>query len=122
MTPEKAVAQGSWSVNGPVRAILISCPIAAWLVFTQFPPSAATFVLGSALALGTFTLSWIAWSFLVVRWRLWAYERVDDIETLKSLAVEAGIIWPDGNLFERTEFRTAAARQRLRELEASKIK
>lgn len=72
---------------------------------------------------GGFFLGWLAWSVLVPRWRLWAYERVQDISELKTYAVDAKIIWPEGHFFERTEIAPSKLQIRLRELElASKAR
>lgn len=60
--------------------------------------------------------SWLAWSSQITRWRLWAYRRVDDIQALKTAAVTASLIWPEGHFLEKTEFRSpdqAAELQRL---------
>jgi hypothetical protein len=48
---------------------------------------------------------------------LWAYERVIDIVELKRSAVQAGLTWPDGSIFARTEIKSRAHRQREREFE-----
>jgi hypothetical protein len=62
-------------------------------------------------------LAWLTWSLLVVRWRIWAYERVEDLDELKMRGVAAGLIWRDGHFFERTEIRSQHQRDRIRELE-----
>ncbi|GAA0213506.1 hypothetical protein [Brevundimonas nasdae] len=67
--------------------------------------------------LASWPLAWLTWSLLIVRWRVWAYERVDDLAELKMRAVAAGLIWRDGHFFERTEIRTEHQRKRIRELE-----
>lgn len=65
----------------------------------------------------SFLVSWFAWSIQCPRWRVWAYRRVDDIGALKSSAVSAGLIWPEGHFFQRTELRTAAQSAELIRLE-----
>lgn len=62
-------------------------------------------------------LAWLAWSLLVPRWRVWAYERVENLDELKMQGIAAGLIWREGHLLERTEIRTRDQRRRLRELE-----
>lgn len=59
---------------------------------------------------------WVIWSWQIVKWRLWAYRRVDDLDALKLSAVGAGLIWPDGHFFERTEFRSEAEAKDLERL------
>jgi hypothetical protein len=58
-------------------------------------------------------LGWMWWSFALPRWRAWAYEHVNDIEELKRRAVRASLIWPEGHIFERTEFRTKSLQRSL---------
>ncbi len=64
-----------------------------------------------------FVLSWLGWSSQISAWRVWAYRRVEDVAALKESATGT-LIWPDGHLFERTEFRSrnqAAEMARLEE-------
>jgi hypothetical protein len=65
-------------------------------------------------------LAWLAWSLLTPRWRLWAYERVENIEELKRLAVERRLTWPDGHIFGKTEIVSRSMREKLRSLEDEK--
>jgi hypothetical protein len=67
-------------------------------------------------------MGWLAWSILVPRWRLWAYEQVDDIEALKREAVAAQLTWPEGHWLERTEIASRQLRHELRQLEAGKLR
>jgi hypothetical protein len=82
----------------------------------------AGLVLVFSLLLGMFPMGWLGWSFQVSRWRRWAYQRVEDIAALKSAAVAAGIIWPDGHKFESTEFRSEELKRELERLEAASAK
>jgi hypothetical protein len=94
ITIDQTIARGTRLVNVPVFVIL-------------FAPG----------------IIWLWWSVQVPKWRLWAYERVDDIGELKRRAIEARLIWPDGSVFSRTEIKSAAQAARERELEqrASKL-
>ena len=88
-------------------------------------PSSASANLGPLVAgfiLG-FVFSWLAWSSQITRWRVWAYRRVADIDALKSAAVSASLIWPEGHFFERTEFRSRDQIAEMSQLEmASRIR
>jgi len=55
-------------------------------------------------------------SYMVTKWKLWAYEKVRNVHELKAKAVMQGIISEDPGFLERL-FRTAAAESRLKELE-----
>lgn len=95
-------------VNGPVAACLFGVPLATWSVFPNHPG-----VMFAACAVGL-GLAWLAWSYNVPRWRLWAYARADDLGRLKTLAQQLGIVWPDGHFFERTELRSPTYDEELR--------
>lgn len=69
-----------------------------------------------ALLCISLVLAWSWWSFMVSQWRMWAYARVEDLSSLERSAIAAGLIWPTGHFFERTEFRSKATDAKLRDL------
>ena len=74
-------------------------------------------------AVGVFVLvgiaaGWIWWSVAAPRWRLWAYQRVGDLELLEQLAVADKLVWPLSHLLTRTEVRVGDIGARLRAFEA----
>jgi len=120
VTIDEAIARGRRIVNWPVRGLLatpavlyiVGCHTLGALVGPQ------TFDLAIGLSLGVcFVAAWLWWSFQVPKWRLWAYERVEDIPELKRRAILAQLIWPDGSVFGRTEIKSASHAARERELE-----
>jgi hypothetical protein len=115
----QAIRRGLLVVNGPVFALLVG-PLAlfAALVEWRFISKQFNWV-GLPVFLASFILAWLWWSFSVPRWRLWAFERVEDIATLKHRAVAVGLTWPDGHAFERTEFKPSAHAARERQLDPS---
>ena len=109
----RAVTIGLLWVNGPV-ALLIFGPC----LWTLAAPDKSQLQRIGLYAIGVgWLLAWLWWSFSVPKWRLWAYERVVNIAELKERAVIAGLTWPDGTLFTRTEIKSRAHAQRERELE-----
>jgi len=54
----------------------------------------------------SFIASWIWWSFKVVKWKIWAFSNINinDSYELYSKAVNIGLIWPRGNIFNKTEY------------------
>jgi hypothetical protein len=107
----RALLMGTLVVNVPVWLLLIGLPAAAGAFEHQLGKLAlAGFPIG-------FVLAWLWWSLSVPRWRLWAYERVDSIVALKRSAVSAGLTWPDGSFFARTEIKSGAHAARERALE-----
>ena len=97
LTPERAVLVGQLAVNLPVIIIIV---LMAVPVFLFGGP-----VWGIAGAFGGPILGWIWWSLSVPRWREWAQKKGVDEERTQALAVRAGLVWPKGHYFEKTEFR-----------------
>jgi hypothetical protein len=65
------------------------------------------YFLGFVIAFG---LSWLWWSFMITKWRLWAFENVRNVHELKKRAIREKLIWKDGSIFEKTEIRNAESR------------
>lgn len=114
ISAKAAIARGQLLVNGPVMLLLVGPGTAALLLGGR---TAGAPLVGFAFV-GGFVLAWLWWSLAVPRWRVWAYERVEDVAELKRQAVVGGLLWPDGSFFERTEIRTSAQKRRIAELEA----
>ena len=121
MSVGRAILVGILWVNG--SALLgLALPIVAALQILSMSEieqvGDSEFLIGLVLVLTlSFAAAWFAWSVQVPRWRVWAYRHVSDIEALKASAVSAGLIWPEGHFFQRTEFRTAAQSDELARLE-----
>ena len=117
LTVERAVGRGVLTVNGPVRALLIMPALTAFAVGTVMNGRQAAWTWASIAFAMSWPIAWLTWSILTPRWRLWAYQRVDDLQTLKQRAVDQGLIWPEGWIFEKTEIASSTLRKQLRELE-----
>ncbi len=116
-----AVIVGTLWVNIPVLPIMFA-PVAAFLYWGPryvSQPSTPFIVIGmlGLLFLG-FVIAWCWWSYMVPRWRVWAWQRVEDLHGLRVRAARAGLIWPKGHLFEKTEFRPRRLKEKLTILEA----
>lgn len=119
MTAQEAVSHGLRTVNNVTALVLLGLPAMGGLLAYSLGAANPFWAVGGLFPLSVI-LAWLAWSILITRWRVWAYERVDDLGELKGLAFEANLIWPDGHFLERTEIRTPTQRQRLLELERQK--
>ena len=105
----RAVLIGTLAVNFPVLLLMIGPSFFASRVgLDEAVPY--LFFMGFALA-------WAWWSLAVPRWRLWAYERVSSTGDLHRAGIAAGLLWPKGSLFERSELTTQAQRSRREKLE-----
>jgi hypothetical protein len=120
---DQAISRGQRIVNLPVFAFLATplaiCVIFANLLKLQLGERAYNIMLICAV-IGGFVAAWLWWSIMVPKWRLWAYEHVDDIRELKRRAVAEKLTWPDGSIFSFTEIKSAAHAARERELERRK--
>jgi len=120
---DEALVKGWRLVNYPVLALLCGPGLLVILLGDQIDA-----VLGArraqtlywAIFLIGFLGAWLWWSIAVPKWRLWAYERVDDIAELKRRAVAQQLIWPDGSILAKTEIKSRTHAAREAELERQK--
>ena len=117
MTPVQAVSRGHWTVNGAVMLVMLGVPMLTWGIVTSLGHGDWAVIAACFSLLISGPASWLTWSFLVTRWRIWAYERVEDLDELKAVGVTAKLLWPEGHAKERTEIRTPAQQRRIEELE-----
>ena len=90
-----AIRWGQLVVNGPVLALIVLGSI-----FSAKKLSGPWILLG---IFGSIALAWLWWSLAVPRWRLWALRSGCDPEELQIQGMEAGLLWPKGHFFEKTE-------------------
>ena len=111
---DKAIIRGHLMVNLPVFITMFGIPALAYYLKKQgLIPG---WGIGVAAILG-FVLAWLVWSFMITKWRIWAFENVRNVHELKQRAIDENLIWPDGFIFERTEIRTKADKLKLQQLE-----
>jgi len=71
------------------------------------------------LMIGGFTFSflsgWLWWSFNIVKWRIWAFgnTKKSDWYDLRERAIAQKLIWKEGSIFEKTEFRSQNEQQQI---------
>ena len=99
----KTIRRGLIMVYGPFFPFVLGIPA---LVLTLAKPLHLSDILTVLSVPIGITVAWVWWSYQVPRWRIWALQHVDDIETLHQRAVQVGIEWPYGSVFERTEIKT----------------
>ena len=102
ITVDKAIKRGHLIVNVPVFIAIIGCPaLALYLEKQNLIPG---WGIGIAFLIG-FVLAWLIWSFMITKWRIWAFDNVRNVHELKKRAIQEKLIWNDGNIFEKTEIR-----------------
>ncbi|MCR8561882.1 hypothetical protein KXD93_29775 [Mucilaginibacter sp. BJC16-A38] len=110
VTVDEALARGKKTINYPIAAIQLLTVIASFflMVYLELP--------GWTIAVGFLTgfiITWVYWSFMITRWRIWAFENVRNVHELKQRAIKEKLIWKDGSIFEKTEIRTTADKEKL---------
>jgi len=92
ITIEHAIRMGHLWINGPTILFLFapSCLIISGVRWGLLPPSIEW--VAFVLFFSSFVFGWLWWSFMIPKWRLWAYARVSNIAELKARAVQAQLI------------------------------
>ncbi|MHA3047819.1 hypothetical protein JSO59_010755 [Riemerella anatipestifer] len=114
ITVDKAIKRGHLIVNVPVFIAIFGCPaLALYLSEQNLIPG---WGIGIGFLIG-FALAWLIWSFMITKWRIWAFENVRNVHELKKRAIQEKLIWNDGSIFEKTEIRNTEDKSRLKKLE-----
>jgi hypothetical protein len=114
ITVDKAIMRGHLIVNVPAFIAIIGCPaLALYLSELNLIPG---WGIGIAFLIG-FVFAWLIWSFMITKWRIWAFENVRNVHELKKRAIQEKLIWNDGNIFEKTEIRNSEDKSILNKLE-----
>ncbi len=121
LTPQAAVDAAAWYVSGPVLVIMLAPALGALaLGLAAGAPFSAFWPVAGMVLIVSWLLAWLAWSILTPRWRLWAYERVDDIDELKRIALADRVLWPEGHIIHRSELAPPVLRAKLAMIEAER--
>ncbi len=103
VTVDEAIKKGKLMVNIPVLGVIVGCPMTAFYLFRK--NLIPNWGIGIAILIGII-LSWLMWSFLITKWRIWAFDNVRNVHELKRKAIQEKLIWKDGSVFEKTEIRS----------------
>jgi hypothetical protein len=128
LSPERVLRRAFWTIKVPSIATMVLVPVIIVFVLqtvAQNHPDAETtdpiwVYLILFLIFAGFGAGWLVWSVRTPKWRLWAYTRVADIDTLKKLAVQRGYIWPPGHFFEKTEIASRTLRLEIKKAESGR--
>lgn len=116
---DKAITRGHLLVNVPVFISLLgTVSLGLYLAHLEIIPD---WGIGLSIVIGI-ALSWLTWSFMITKWRIWAYENVRNVHELKKRAISEKLIWSDAGWFGKTEIRTTSDRIKLKELEKKFLK
>ncbi len=116
---DKAITRGHLMVNVPVLLSMVGTVVlGVYLAHVEIIPE---WGIGLSVFVGI-SLSWLTWSIMITKWRIWAFENVRNVHELKKKAISAKLIWDDNSWFGKTEIRTSFDRARLAELEKKFLK
>jgi len=115
VTVNDAISRGRKMISYPVTAIIfatiaLGCFLAVQALVTGW-------VIVAIIAAG-FVAAWVYWSFMITKWRIWAFDNVRNVHELQRKAVEAQLIWNEGSFWEKTEIRSAADKAKLESLQS----
>lgn len=101
----KVLNKGQLLINFPVMIVMTGLGYLTFYLKEISVISNSVMIIGFIIA---FVGGWLVWSFFIPKWRIWAFESVDEKlhPYLKEEAIKAKMIWKDGHMFEKTEIRS----------------
>jgi len=109
VTVDEALNKAQRNINLPA-ILFFFIPIGVSIFFTvQYKVS--PWVIAAGVVAGIL-LAWLYWGVMITRWRLWAFENVRNVHELKKRAIKEKLIWPDGSIWQKTEIRSAADKEK----------
>lgn len=115
ITVEDAINKGQRMVNTPVAIIMFGTMVLFYflgivgIISLWFTP--ISIILGPSFG-------WLYWSFMITKWRIWAFSNVQNICKLEAQAIRNQLIWERGSRFEKTEIRSKKEKRIIEEITA----
>lgn len=114
VTVDKAISKGHKMVTYPGMLVMFgTMGLAIYLGVQKIIP---TWGIPVGIVL-SFLFAWLWWSFMITKWRIWAFDNVRNVHELKKRAVQEKLIWSDNSIFEKTEIRTSNDKEKLSALQ-----
>lgn len=108
ITVSKALSRGHRMVTFPTIIIIILGILACIFVGTAWKWDALKTIGASLMVL---LITFLVWRRLITRWRLWAFEQVNQPNRLMIQAIQENLIYPEGHWVTRLEARTEDQKQ-----------
>lgn len=117
VTIEQAVQKARMQVHMPATCIMFG----AWgqaliLVPSNLLPPEFT-MLSAAIAVSGWPLAWMYRSYMLPRWKLWAYSGAGHVGQMKEAALKAKVVPADNSFAEKSEIAPKAVREQILRLE-----
>tara|TARA_B100000809_G_C14957376_1_gene466096 strand:+ start:463 stop:861 length:399 start_codon:yes stop_codon:yes gene_type:complete len=109
----KVLNKGQFFINFPGMFVMFGFMWLSYYLNTIELISKTIMIIGFVLS---FILGWFVWSLFIAKWRIWAFEKIDERfhNELKNEAINAKLIWSDGHIFEKTEIRTKKQKTKIK--------
>ncbi|HEY4628087.1 MAG TPA: hypothetical protein VIH02_02260 [Flavobacterium sp.] len=109
----KVLNKGQLFINFPVMIVMFG------FMWISYYLNKIEFISKQIMIIGfviSFILGWLVWSFSIAKWRIWAFEKIDEKfhNELKNEAIKAKLIWADGHVFEKTEIRNKEQKAKIK--------
>ena len=114
ITVDQAISRGNWLIKYPIFFIFIFLIFIDSFYFKDILNKTLETII--TILIGILT-SWFYWSFTITKWRIWAYSNVRNVHELKTKALKCGLIFKEEGLLEKTEIRSFADNETLKQLE-----
>jgi len=103
----KLIFIGQLIINLPIISVILGM---TYISINVFDDILLKIILGIISFLISIIITWKYWSLAITKWRLWAFNSVNekDLLLLKRLAIDTKLIWEDKHDFEYTEGRSIA--------------
>jgi len=109
VTVDEALAHGKRTITYP--SVLIFFATTGLTIFLILQMNLPGWLVVFSFAVGLAS-SWLYWSVMAARWRIWAFDNVRNVHELKKRAIKANLIWADGAFWEKTELRSTAQEEK----------
>jgi|SRR5690554_1082393 len=108
MKLSKLINKGLITVYGPLISFVIICGfVANWTAKNKFKIDEPSIIVALTVFFAII-VGWTWWSYRIVKWKYWAFSQIDTANSIKlyTRAIEVGLIWPKGSVFNKTEIWT----------------
>jgi len=115
VTVNEALQKGRVTLTYGSGAVFFVFLVGGFVLSNFYPNFPALFILGG-LVLGLL-FSLLYWCLQVNKWKIWAYENVDNIHELKQRAIDSKLMYADDSAWNKITITSADDKQRLAALQ-----
>ena len=112
----KVLNKGQLLINFPVMIVMFGLMGLSYYLYKIEFISKPILIIGLVVS---FISGWLVWSLFIAKWRISAFEKIDEKFhlQLKKEAIKAKLIWPNGHIFEKTEIRSEEQKAKIKAID-----